>query len=102
MLVMASRRVSADKVRAAMEIAGQLLQAGITDPDQIGAVIDAAKFAEYRLDPERYIREKLRWTPWSGTAEQPGQIEVLEAIRLAIRQQLEKRDFELGRLSEDQ
>lgn len=51
-------------------------------------------FTTYRFDPERYITEKLGWTPWSGSEEQPGQVQVLDAYTLALRQLHEKRDFE--------
>lgn len=56
----------------------------------------------YALEPIAYIREKLGWTPWRGTPEAPGQVEVLEEYALAIRKQLERHEFEQGRVTEDQ
>lgn len=60
------------------------------------------KSKTYRFDPAKYIREQLDWQPWSGTAERPGQQQVLDAYALALRQQHERRDFENGRLQADQ
>jgi hypothetical protein len=57
-------------------------------------------FARYRFDPAAYIQDKLLWTPWSGTAEEPGQVEVLLAYALALRQQIERREYEAGTLPE--
>lgn len=51
------------------------------------------------FDPASYIREQLGWSPWSGTHEQPGQQQILDAYVLAIRQQLEKNAFEAGQIS---
>ncbi len=56
----------------------------------------------YALNPVAYIREKLGWEPWRGTPEAPGQVEVLEQYELAIRQQLERHDFEQGRVTAEQ
>ena len=69
-----------------------------------GAVYAVGKqdFTEYRYEPARYIREKLGWTPWSGTAEQPGQQQIIDAYTLALQQQHERRAFEMGELTEDQ
>lgn len=57
-------------------------------------------FDAYRFEPERYIREKLGWTPWRGTPEQPGQADVLDAYTLALRQQHERRAYEHGEIAE--
>lgn len=70
------------------------------DPElkALGESVD--EFDEYRFDPERYIREKLKWTAWSGSADKPGQIEVIEGYRMALLQQFERQSFEKGELSE--
>lgn len=57
--------------------------------------------AEYRYEPERYIVEKLGWRPWRGDAEQAGQVEVVEAYMLALRQQHERAAFESGDVAEE-
>lgn len=65
---------------------------------------DAARISlaeRYADNPLGYIKEKLDWTPWSGTDEKPGQVQVIEAYILAIRQQLERRDYRLGLITED-
>lgn len=56
-------------------------------------------FTAYRFEPQRYIAEKLGWTPWSGGAAQPGQVQVLDAYALALTQLHEQRDFEQGLLT---
>ena len=50
----------------------------------------------YRFRPLDYIVEKLQWRPWSGN---PGQVELLDAYTLALQQQLERREYESGRLA---
>jgi hypothetical protein len=45
-------------------------------------------FAPYRFDPQRYIREKLGWTPWAGAEGHPGQAEILDAYADALRAQV--------------
>lgn len=59
---------------------------------------DAQKnpYAEYRFDPVRYVIDKLGWHPWAGDSEHPGQVEVLEAYRLALQQQHERQQYEQG------
>lgn len=58
--------------------------------------------ADYRFDPCGYIRTELGWEPWAGTAEQPGQAEVLDAYALALRQQFERNAYQNGDLSVEQ
>lgn len=53
----------------------------------------------YRFRPLDYIREVLGWEPWSGSEEEPGQAEIIAAYELALRQQIERQEFENGRLS---
>lgn len=78
-----------------LELADSLLPEDLTD--------EALTLAgQYRFDPLGYIVEKLGWDPWEGEADQPGQLQVIDAYTLAIRQQLERRDFEAGERSEDQ
>lgn len=63
---------------------------------------DENPFAQYRFDPIRYIIEKLGWYPWAGDADHPGQVEVLQAYELALRQLHERYDYEQGNLTTDQ
>lgn len=57
----------------------------------------------YRYDTRGYLREKLGWDPWEGTGdEHPGQVEIIEAYELALRQQIERRDFENGVITEQE
>ena len=58
--------------------------------------------AEYRFEPLRYIIEKLGWHPWAGDAEHPGQVEVLQAYELALRQLHERYEYEQGNVTVDQ
>jgi hypothetical protein len=62
--------------------------------------IAASPFVPYRFDPQAYVRDKLGWAPWSGSETQPGQIEVLDAYALALRQQHERDAFESGAIDE--
>ncbi|MCC6271637.1 MAG: hypothetical protein IT190_10200, partial [Microbacteriaceae bacterium] len=64
--------------------------------------VGVSPFAEYRFEPIRYIIEKLGWHPWAGDAEHPGQVEVLQAYELALRQLHERYDYEQGNLTADQ
>ena len=57
-------------------------------------------FARYQFEPLAYIREQLRWQPWQGDRAHPGQIEIVDAYALALKQQHERRAFEAGELSE--
>ena len=61
-----------------------------------GEAPQSAKFAPFQFEPQNYIEKFLRWQPWNGTSSNPGQIQVIEAYVLALRQQFERRDFELG------
>ncbi len=56
----------------------------------------------YRYNPRRYIVEKLKWIPWEGTLEYPGQQQVLDAYVLALRQQHEREALESGEITESQ
>lgn len=60
------------------------------------------RFAQYRFDPIRYITDKLGWHPWAGDADHPGQVEVLQAYELALRQLHERYDYEQGNVTADQ
>lgn len=61
----------------------------------------ASSVESYRYDPAKYIRERLGWTPWSGSGAIDGQQQVLDAYVLALRQQHEKEAFIAGELSDD-
>lgn len=59
------------------------------------------RFEPYKFDPAAYIQKFLGWQPWAGPDEaHPGQVEVLNAAVLAIRQQIEKRAFERDEIKE--
>jgi len=57
---------------------------------------------EYQYDAVGYIEDKLGWTPWGGTAEQPGQVQIIETYELALRQLHERDAWEKGELTADQ
>lgn len=65
-------------------------------------VVGVNPFAEYRFEPIRYITDKLGWHPWAGDGDHPGQMEVLQAYELALRQLHERFDYEQGTLTADQ
>lgn len=73
---------------------GQLLSEAIDPP---GA--EVREDDRYRFDPAGYFRDVLGWEPWSGTADRPGQQQILDAYVLALRQQLERRAFEQGKIA---
>lgn len=62
-------------------------------------LVGVSPFARYRFDPLRYIQEKLRWEPWRGDSEHPGQADILDAYALALRQQHERRAYDAGQLA---
>ena len=62
----------------------------------------STKFSQYRFDPIRYIIDKLGWHPWAGDDDHPGQVEVLQAYELALRQLHERYDYEQGTLTAEQ
>lgn len=64
--------------------------------------VDENPFAQYRFDPIRYIIDKLNWHPWAGDGDHPGQVEVLQAYELALRQLHERYDYEQGTLTADE
>lgn len=64
---------------------------------------DGERFADYQFDPQRYIIEKLGWHPWAGESlERPGQVEVIEAYRLALLQLHERYDYEQSNKAPDE
>lgn len=56
----------------------------------------------YRYDPVAYVRDYFGWTPWHGSEDAPGQLELFNAYVLSLKKQHEKRDFENGLLTESQ
>ncbi len=71
--------------------------------DLYGEAPQLERFAPYRFDPVRYINDFLGWDPWDGDSnERPGQRQIIAAYTLALRQQFEKRDYEAGRISQEQ
>lgn len=70
---------------------------------QVKADLNRKRFDPYKFAPDQYIQKFLQWQPWSGLDDaRPGQMQVFNAIVLALRQQIEKRNFENGLLREDQ
>jgi hypothetical protein len=57
---------------------------------------DSSPFEPYRYAAGVYIREKLGWEPWAGSEAGPGQVEVIAAYELALRQLHEKAAYEAG------
>ncbi len=65
--------------------------------DLYGDPPQTERFAPYRFDPEGYIRDFLFAAPWAGANDEvPGQTQIIEAYKLALQQQFEKRDYEAG------
>lgn len=60
------------------------------------------EFEAYRFDPIRYITDKLGWHAWAGDGEHPGQIEILQAYELALRQLHERYEYEQGNVTAEQ
>lgn len=61
------------------------------------------RFLKYQFEPAGYLQEFLGWEPWAGLDDaHPGQVEILQACVLAIRQQIEKRAFEKEEITEEQ
>ena len=62
----------------------------------------AGQLARYRFEPERYIRERLGWTPWSsGDPARPGQREIIASAQHALEAQHERRAYQRGHVGED-
>ncbi len=60
-----------------------------------------SKFADLRFEPEKYLETFLGWKPWAGLDDRhPGQLEILNACVLVVRQQLEKLDYDKGLIEE--
>jgi intein/homing endonuclease len=65
-----------------------------------GEAPQTKRFGPYRFKPDEYLKHFLKWSPWQGQGlDQPGQVEILAAYTLALRQQFEKRDYEAGRIN---
>lgn len=61
------------------------------------------KLSDYAFRAFDYIRDKLNWVPWgSGDSTRPGQKEILDAYTHSIKTQIEKREYDLGRLAKSQ
>lgn len=74
------------------------------DPGNAGVAIGhvpakKTKLVDYRFAAVAYVEDKLGWTPWSGTAERPGQVQVIEAYELALKQLHERDAWEKGELA---
>lgn len=63
--------------------------------------VDSSEFAPFRFDFNSYVQKYLGWEPWSGTEEAPGQQQAIDAYILALRQQYERQEFELGNIPLD-
>jgi hypothetical protein len=59
------------------------------------------RFEPTRFDPASYIQNNLGWSPWHGDGEHPGQTEIIDAYVLAVRQQLERRDYQAEKIAEN-
>lgn len=59
-------------------------------------------FSPYKFDPQEYISHFLHWDVWEGEDGATGQREILDAYVLAIRQQIEKKEWEHGEKRLDQ
>ena len=55
--------------------------------------------SQYQYDPVGYCRKFFGWEPWSGTEAEPGQLQIVEAYVLALRQMHERLAFQAGELS---
>ncbi len=75
---------------AALKVFGPAPVTAVPPPD----------FGRYSHDAVGYIRDKLRWEPWAGQDGEPGQLEVIRAYEHALAQQIERREYEHGRLAE--
>lgn len=81
----------------------QMLQLYGPAPIEKKSRLTLEAFEPYRYKPEEYLKQFLKWEPWSGLDDDhPGQLEVLRAIVLSIRKQLEKREYENGNLKRKQ
>lgn len=69
--------------------------------DDLRSTTEHQKLEVYRFDPVGYIRDKLGWQPWAGADGLPGQLEVLRAYTLALRQQHERYAYEHGEIAMD-
>lgn len=45
------------------------------------------RFARYRYDVASYLRDHFGWSPWAGSPEHPGQVEVIAAYQDTLRAQ---------------
>lgn len=78
------------------ERSGQLVRA----LPRVGAKRNASSYA---FEPEAYIREVLGWEPWRGLdRDRPGQVEVIEAYTLALRQLFERMRYQLGEITAEE
>ena len=50
-------------------------------------------FAHYQFEPMAYIQQKLRWQPWAGDTDHPGQADIIQAYRLALKNLRPHREF---------
>lgn len=79
------------------------LNARIRSDEHRRGQVAHADLVGYAFRVADYLRDKLKWEPWTGHGDaEPGQTEVIEAYTLAVRQQLEKQEYEDGRLSAEE
>lgn len=62
---------------------------------------EAKQLQEYQYRPYDYIVDKLRWQPWEGPGDFVGQVEIIRAYQLALKQQKERQDFENNEITLD-
>lgn len=66
----------------------------------VASEVKAREFERYQFEPVKYIKEKLHWTPWSGKEHGAvGQVEIIEAYTLALRQLHERGAYERGEIA---
>lgn len=92
-----ARKTSSNSPKFSIASAPSFLAQLLTQDTEAG--LDNEK---YRFNPARYIREKLNWSPWSGSDALPGQQQILDAYVLALRQLHERDAWEKGELQESQ
>lgn len=78
----------------------QLAARRLASDPELRTLVNTARFGAYRFDAERYIQEQLGWSPWRGSADGPGQAEIVDAYCLALLQQHERRDYKSDVLAE--
>ncbi len=85
----------------------KLLQALAESPERVAERLlvlknEREESKRFLFDPAAFICERLKWEPWAGTDEEPGQLQIIEWYEKILRQLHEKHDFDLGVKQRDQ